>query len=235
MAAHVETVQPARQQDEIRQGLRWKLAHTHPVVAFLLVAFAWSWLIWLAAIPLKDQDPLLVRALCLAGGYGPAVGGILALGLRNGLTLDLSRRRLVVLVPAAAVIFGLMALEYRAGKTLGFGMVAQQAVLTAPIVAAALFASLAGGWVISSARSSLDDIRGRMASLLPSGSKAGWILFALLFYPVMVLLSWGASMLLGLEIEYPALWGQPALETLPLVLLTFALTALAGGGLEEPG
>lgn len=234
MTTQIETIR-AVQKEGKKAGIHLKFAQTHPVLAYLLLAFGLSWLILLSLIPWKDQNPLLVMAVSLVGGYGIPLGGILALGLKNGMTIDLNRGRLALMFPASLVIFGLMALEYQVGKTLGYGSVSQDAVLSIPILFAAVAASLTGGWVVSSPRSSQVDIRERMASLLPTRAKAGWVIFSLLFYPVMALLSWGISLLIGAEVEYPALWGRPALEVLPLALLTFSLTALARGGMEEPG
>jgi membrane protease YdiL (CAAX protease family) len=94
---------------------------------------------------------------------------------------------------------------------------------------------LIGGWVISSTVSSLTEVRARMASLLPRRLPSGWTLLAFLFYPALILVAWGLALLLGMGIEYPGLWGRPFLEVVPLYALTFALTALAQGGNEEPG
>jgi membrane protease YdiL (CAAX protease family) len=74
-----------------------------------------------------------------------------------------------------------------------------------------------------------------MASILPWRLPVGWTIFGLLFYPVLILAAWGLALLVGAEVEYPALWGRPVLEVLPLYALTFGLTALAQGGMEEPG
>ncbi len=65
----------------------WRFVQTHPVFAFLLITFAWTWLFWLAAIPLRGRNDLLVMMIVLIGGYGPAIGGILTLGLKNGMSL----------------------------------------------------------------------------------------------------------------------------------------------------
>jgi membrane protease YdiL (CAAX protease family) len=96
-------------------------------------------------------------------------------------------------------------------------------------------ASLVGGWVVSSAFSSLPEVRSRMSTMLPSRLPLGWTLFALFFYPVMILLSWGLAALFGLEVELPAFWGQPFLQVLPSLVLTFSMTFMAQGGNEEPG
>ena len=209
-------------------------AQRHPVQTFLLITFAWTWLFWLAAIPFRGQT-LLVMTIVLIGGYGPAIGGILTLGLRSGLRFDLSPRKMVTLGIAATVIFALLTLRYLAGNIPNYDTLAENLTLSAPIILTGLAASLVGGWVISSAVSRNADIRARMASILLGRLPVGWTILGLLFYPVLILAAWGLALLLGAEVEYPVLWGRPVLEVLPLYALTFGLTALAQGGMEEPG
>ena len=84
---------------------RWQFAQAHPLLAFLLITFAWTWLFWLAVIPMPGRNDLLLVMIVLIGGYGPAIGAILTLGLRNGLTLARSRQQLITMMTAAATIF----------------------------------------------------------------------------------------------------------------------------------
>lgn len=214
---------------------RWTFAQKHPVIAFLLINFTWTWLFWLAAIPLRQLGELIVIPMVVIGGYGPALAGIATLGLRGRMKLDFSPKKLITLAIAAALIFGLLALRYLAGNIPNYETLAQDLTLSAPIVATALAASLVGGWVISSAVSNNREIRTRMASLLPRRMPPVWTVFGLVFFPVMILAAWGLASLFGMGVEYPGLWGNPVLEVLPLYALTFGLTALAMGGLEEPG
>jgi len=213
----------------------WKLAQTHPILAFLLITFAWSWLFWFAAIPLRGQDTLLRTVIVFIGGYGPAIGGILALGLKNGMRFKLNQKQLPAMLLGAGLIFGLMVLRYLIGNIPNYDRLPENLALTAPIVIAAVAASLVGGWVIASAYANNMDVRGKMGSLIPSHLPLGWTLLALFFFAGLLLVSWGLAALLGMEIEYPGLWGRPALEIIPLFLLAFTLTALARGGMEEPG
>lgn len=209
-------------------------AQKHPVITFLLINFAWTWLFWFAAVPFRGQT-LLVTAIVIIGGFGPAVGGILTLALRSGAKPDLSLKKMVALFIGAALIFGLLSLRYLAGNIPNYDTLAADLTLTAPVLLAALAASLVGGWVISSAVSRFPEISTRMASMLPWRMPVKWTLLALLFYPAMILVAWGLSALVGAEVEYPALWGRPLLEVLPIYALTFALTLMAQGGNEEPG
>jgi hypothetical protein len=45
----------------------------------------------------------MVMAIVLIGGFGPAIGGILTLGLKNGLTFDLSLKKTTTMIIAASV------------------------------------------------------------------------------------------------------------------------------------
>jgi membrane protease YdiL (CAAX protease family) len=128
-----------------------------------------------------------------------------------------------------------MTIRYLVGPVAGYEGLPASLTLSAPILLAALAASLIGGKVIASAFANDADIRGKMASILPARKSLGWVLFSLVFFPVLVLISWGLAALLGMDVEYPGLWGRPVLEVLPLALLSFSLTALARGGNEEPG
>ena len=213
---------------------RWTFAEHHPVLTFLLINFGWTWLFWLAAIPFRTRDDLLVRAIVLIGGFGPALAGAVTLGLRSDEGFDLSPKRIGATLISAAIVFAVMVLRYQAGNVPNYQTLADDLTLSMPIVAGALVASLVGGWVMASAVSGNADVRARMGSILPRlGS--GWTLLALVFYPALILIAWGLASLLGMGVEYPGLWGQPLLDVLPIYVLSFVLTALAQGGNEEPG
>jgi len=171
----------------------------------------------------------------MIGGFGPAIAGTLTLGLRSQQKFTLFSNKPLAVLAAGGLIFALLVLRYQAGNVPAYDTLAEDLTLSLPIVAAAVFASLAGGWALASAVSGNADVRARMASILPRRLHIGWLIFGLLFYPALILLAWGLSALLGMGVEYPGLWGKPALEVLPLYALTFVLVALAQGGNEEPG
>ncbi len=174
-------------------------------------------------------------AMVLLGGYGPAIGCILTLGLRKGMTLELSRKKMTTLLIAALVIFAVMATRYLVGNVPGYVSLPDNLSITPIIILTAIAASLVGGWVISNAFSQHNDVREKMASVLPIHLPSGWTVFALLFFPGMILASWGIAALLGTPVDYPPGWGLSALQLIPLFLLSFTLTGLAQGGMEEPG
>ena len=214
------------------------IAQKHPILMFLLINFFWTWLFWMAAIPFRGQT-LLVMAIVMIGGYGPAIGGILTLAVKNGRTFEMPVKKMTTMAIAALVIFALIALRYLAGNIPNYDTLAENMTLTTPILLAALAASLVGGWVISSTVSSHKDTQSRIRSILArtqaNSHFTRWTVFGLLFYPVLILVAWGLASLTGMEVEYPGLWGSPVLEVLPIYALSFGLIALAQGGNEEPG
>ena len=211
-----------------------RLASERPVVMFLSLTFAWTWLFWFAAIPFHAQ-PLLVISIVLIGGFGPALAAVETLRLRSGAGLDLSTKRLTVMGIAAAAIFAVLGLRYLVGNSPGVRALASDLTLTAPTVLAAIVACLVGGWVISAAIANSRQVRDRISSILPWNLPLGWTVVALAFYPAMILASWGLGTLLKASVEYPALWGQPVLRVLPLYAVVFTVTLLIQGGNEEPG
>ncbi len=211
-----------------------ELAKKRPVTAFLAATFAWSWLIWLAAIPLAGQT-LLLTSVVMIGGFGPALAAVAVLALRSDAKPDLCPRRLGVMALSSAVVFGVMALRYVVGNVAGYETLAADLTLTVSVVLGAIAASLVGGWVISSAVSRKAAVRERMGSLIPTRLNLKRAAFAFAFYPTMILASWGLALLVGSGVEYPGLWGQPLLATVPYYALTFVLVLLAQGGNEEPG
>ena len=162
-------------------GIGVRLARSHPVFVFLLLAFSWSWLFWLVAIPLAGPDKSLMVVITFVGSYGPAIAGILTLRLQNSLTTDLSRKRIIIAGMAFTTIFVVMVLRYLAGSLPGYDMLPRNPTLTVPIVVFVFLTCLTGAWVISSARSSIPNVRERMASLLPSALPLRWLGFALFF------------------------------------------------------
>ena len=121
-------------------GLRWGFAHAHPVITYLLLTFAWSWGIWFASIPIPDQDPLMAL-LTLIGAFGPALGGILTLGLKNGMSFAMPRKQMVVMALAALLIFAVMALRALTPAPHADGL-PEDVPLTAPNLIAALLMGL---------------------------------------------------------------------------------------------
>ncbi|MHC4619505.1 MAG: CPBP family intramembrane glutamic endopeptidase [Planctomycetota bacterium] len=218
-----------------RGRIYWQYADSHPVMVFVLITFAWTWTFWLAVIPISARDQSLFIVMLFIGAYGPAIGGILTLTLRNGPTKELSRQRTIALACVASIIFMVLLLRYLSGSIPHYDALPDNPTLTFPVIALSLVVCLIGAWVISSAYSEQSQVRERMASLLPSSPSLGWLTFAILFFPALFFVSWAIRIPLGLKTWQPPLWDRPPVEAAGLFLLTFLMTATMRGGLEEPG
>ena len=213
----------------------WKFAKNHGGIVFVLITFGWSWLFWLACILLRGREDLLLTAVVLIGGYGPAVGAILTSRLQSDHRNPFTIKRAIAFMLGFILIFGLMVLRHRAGNLQDFNLLAEDLSLSLPILLSAVAASLVGGWVISFSVSDNPELKTRFKSILPWKASFLWTLFGLFFYPTLILIAWGLGSLVGLGVEYPGLWGEPLRQSLHLYALIFGLTAVAQGGNEEPG
>ena len=54
--------------------------------------------------------------MVIVGGFGPAIGGILALGLKSGQGLGQSPKMLAVMMGASMLMFTFISLRYLAGN-----------------------------------------------------------------------------------------------------------------------
>jgi membrane protease YdiL (CAAX protease family) len=215
----------------------WAFAQKHPAILFLLINFIWTWGFWLGAIPFKGRDDLLLTLLVIIGGFGPALAGVLTLELRAGIEkVDFSRERLRAFRLMTALLFVVMGLRFFLGNVTGLDTLAPDLSLPTWLLLIAVLACFLGGWVYSSAASQRESIRSRMGSIFPNNKSWGWILFAMVFYPVMILIAWGLAAILGLGIEFPSFWGEESLAGVLLAFVPiFLTTALMQGGNEEPG
>lgn len=203
-------------------------------ITFLLINFGWTWFFWLLALAFQDQS-LVVRLLVIIGGFGPALAALAMLRISSRAAINTSAKRIAVFLLASAVLLAVMITRYLVGNAFAFDQLADNLSLQPLHYGLALLASLTGGWVISSAAAQLPAIRERMATIFPQKGRWGWIIFGLVFYPLMILVAWGLALLVGLPIEYPQFGEMGWLQTVLFFLLTFVLTALAQGGMEEPG
>ena len=221
--------------DTIQGKKAWQFARKHGTLVYLLITFGWTWFFWLVGILFRGRQDLLLTSVVVIGGFGPAVGGVLTQNLQSERRNPFTFKRTLAFILGAAIIFALMAWRLLIGNAPEAGQLAESLELSLPIVLSAAAAALVGGWVISFAVAENPDVRRRFKSLLPWQTSFSWTAAGLLFYPVMILLAWGLAALLGLGIEYPGLWGEPFLQSLPVYAAIFALTAVAQGGNEEPG
>ena len=59
---------------------------TAGLLAFFVLAFAWSWACWLLAPVLKVGSPVAATTLSLAGGFGPSLAAVVVVAHGSGVT-----------------------------------------------------------------------------------------------------------------------------------------------------
>lgn len=217
------------------KSLLFSISNSYPVSIFLLITFLWSWLFWLAAIPFSNENPALMMSITFIGGYGPALGGVLTLQLQSDTTLNISSKRLRLLGIVFLVLLGIMSLRVWAGEIPYYDTLPEDPLLSVPVIILGLIAFLTGAFVISSARSSNQHVCSTMHSLIPTKISWFWLIFALFFLASLFLISWGISALFGLNISPAPLSEYSTLHASYLFMITFLVTGLIRGGMEEPG
>jgi membrane protease YdiL (CAAX protease family) len=215
-------------------GLLVSFSNSYPVSTFLLITFIWSWLFWIAAIPFSDDNPVLMMAITFIGGYGPALGSVLTLQLQSEIKIDLSRKRLQLIGIIFLILLGIMSLRIWAGEIPHYDTLSEDPLISVPVIVLGFFAFLTGAFVISSARSSNQHVRATMQSLISSNISWFWLIFVLFFLASLYLISWGLAALIGLNISPAPLSEYSPLQATYLFIITFIVTALIRGGMEEP-
>jgi membrane protease YdiL (CAAX protease family) len=215
-----------------------ELAARHPLVSFVIVSYAISWIAWLLMYLL---DLGAVNGFGIIAGAGPALAAMLVSALQkpepSGIPTG-KRWRLFALI--AFLTFGVMALR-RIWIVEGLVNVSGRAitVVAYPTITAFLVDILAAAVVaffLSGVHSPRQGVRDLLHSLDPFSQPLRWYWWpiAVGFYPLIIFLGNAVSAVFGLT--EPALnatgpWYWVALD----VLFTFLIVLLGGGGLEEPG
>jgi len=117
----------------------------HPVLTFLGINFAWTWLFWLGAIPLRS-DRLLLTALVMICGFGPALAGVLTLGFSAPRRpTGINFKRLWAGLGFAGLLLAVFAVRYAVGNIPALDALADDLRLTVPVLAAAAACQRASG------------------------------------------------------------------------------------------
>ncbi len=207
--------------------IRW--VQQRPLLAFFLLTFLFSWLIWLVPIFFPLTDAVAFRQLNTIGAFGPALAGLLVQSLRRPAVQPRPWRSQVETFSLAFLAVGaiyFICLPY--ASTLPF-----QTSLLGWLMRVLLF--LAAATVISSVLGVEEPLR-RML-LPPSGERTrpGWYAAAVLVYPLLLLAGLGLSAAFGEAVQV-SMPGDGWLLLVVRVLSSFVYIFMFGGPLnEEPG
>lgn len=211
-------------------------ANRHPVWTFLVLAFAFTWFWWGLAILRGTAGS--ISPLLMIGSLGPAFAAIYLsrTGARpaEGGARRRHRRALVV---ALIVAGGVMLLRLATGGKMTLrgepGLMSQG--LGALDILLLVLAVYLVAVVLAAGRSRDPGIRARLSSLLQWRLPAwGWA-FALFALPGIMLAGVALARLQGVDISTPPAFDHSWTAWVPLLVIAVLVTALYGGGLEEPG
>lgn len=201
----------------------------HPVWAFLVLTFAWTWFWWGIAALTGVGDG--VSPFRMIGGLGPAIAAwVLSRSGRDATEPARVPRYRWTYAAAAAVAAGVFALYALRGGDLVPG---GQPVLLNGAFLVVVVLLVAG--LIAGGRSPDPGIRARMASLL-EWRKPWWLwAAAFLIYPAILAMGGALAWALGAPVPLPAAATQPLTVWGPLFVTGVLMTGFFRGGPEELG
>lgn len=200
------------------------LVRRRPILAFIVIAFGFSWAFWLL---LPAESPGEVPVQFLAGSFGPALGAIVVSAALNPAkkTVPVRHRWTAfgLVVVAGTLVIWLSRDVLFAGD---YG---------AQWVGSAALAVLMAAYVVACRWSRYAGVRDLLCSLTQWRHSWRWYAFVLLLMPVSYAVSMGAFVLLT-DRDLPPLPYEGTLAQLPVALLAaFSVRLFFGGANEEPG
>ncbi len=203
---------------------------SHPIISYTLITFTISWFFWGSSIVINFSDDIFLGVI-LVGGFGPAIAAFIMMHVQSEKKITLGSNRLfwsssfVAIAVVVVTYFLVQSATDEAWKTsVWFGLKDPGLVAIFLITACCLF----WGLLVSNAYN--EDLKENfLTSFLFQKKKIKWYAFALLLFPAIYSLSFGAGKLLGLKTT-EALFSPDA-----GFFIGFILTFIFMGGNEEFG
>jgi uncharacterized protein len=210
-----------------------------PVLAFVLLAYSFSWALWVPASFFTDGNPRTLLMLIMAGGWGPALAAIAVARLRShgaDPAADVGPRlRLFALAGVLGLLVAIGAFASGGARSLRAGGAEPVSFSGVPLVSL-LLAVLAFAFVTSRVFSPDDGVRSLMKGLVRWRVPPIYFAVAFLLLPLIWWLGAGMAVSLGAPVREPAVVSHPLLYWLPLFLINFVFIAIFTGGVcEEVG
>jgi len=210
----------------------------HPLVAFVLLAYAISWTAWCFMVRI---DLGVFNGFGLIGAMGPALAAMIISALLNpepsGVSAEKRWRLFGILSICALSVLSMRRLWLTTELTTVTGRVVSNQVYPSIVVFFLdILAAVTAAFVLSGIHSPWQGVCDLLHSLNLRRSRPGWywFLIAVGLYPIIILLGNGISA--GFGLPEPALKATGVWHLLAMdVILLFFVTLFGGGGLEEPG
>ena len=198
----------------------------HPIIAFFIVAFACSWIVWAVPLAASVKNPTYLMLIGVIGAFGPALGAIIISGILNAKFTGIPpARRWGIFAILFCVIFP-FALYWH----LLNGNPADPVFFVLCAILAALSA-----FVISSVLARRTGVRDLMSSFASWRVSPVWYVIALAAWPLLLIASSLLDFLLSGQPVSPYAAGLMTIEPLSVVILFCTIFFLGGPLQEEPG
>jgi membrane protease YdiL (CAAX protease family) len=220
-----------------RKTIRDQVAR-HPMVAFITLAYAISWIAWLLSYRI---DLGVVNGFGIIGSTGPALAAMIVSALLrpepSGVPAGKRWRLFGIISILALAVMAVRRLWITAEWLTVAGKVTTTIAFPTPVAFLVdVLAAAVVAFLLSGVLSPRQGVRDLLHSLDPRCQPVRWYWWAIAvgLYPVIIALGNAISAGLGLPEPAPKAtgpWYWLALD----VLLTYVLLLFGGGGLEEPG
>jgi len=212
-----------------------------PAILMVAVTYIWTWSFWFTSLNLLTGPQGLKLALFLLGGFGPAMGGVIALRLQSNGQDSGKSGKAGFLVGASLAIAAIALFRFNVLDVTGANGPAAKGILTFPadspfyVYALMSLVVLVSGFVFSSVQSNNRCLRSYFAGLVPNGRTLILAIPVILFFPVLLVTSNFLADMLGMEYPQPKYLQDPVTVWLPLMFVKLFTVAILTGGNEEYG
>ena len=219
-----------------------RFANKHPAIIMLAITYSWTWIFWFLAFSALSDPQGFKLAMFLLGGFGPAVGGVLALRLTDsdrdqgpmGWTGFLVGAGLA-LIALACFRFNILGVVRSVGPSRQLGILEFPADSPAWVYLLMALLPLVSGFVFASTQSRDQRLRSFFAGLVPDRRTLVLAIPVLLFFPVLLIVSNTIASLLGMEYPVPRYLEEDLSAWLPVMFVKLFTVAILTGGNEEHG
>jgi len=219
-----------------------EFARKHPAALMVAITFSWTWSFWFVAFNFLAEPQGLRLGLFLLGGFGPAIGGVLALRIEGG-RIQSGQLRMGGFFVGAGLAFTALALFYfdvlgvttSTGPSKATGILAFPADSPAYVYVLMTLIVLISGYVFASPQSRNERVCSYFAGLVPNRRTLLLAIPVVLFFPVLLITGNAIARSLGSDFEEPLYLQMPVSVWLPVMTIKLFTVAMLTGGNEEHG
>ena len=185
----------------------------HQIAAFFLITFAITWGLGFSFDAVLKQDQYLLAPLMVVAMCGPALAGIIISAATNTQPKQGTHKAFWIAFFLAWFVSALVFITHNTFIS--------HVPLSPPVIVSVFVVVVPVAFVISMSYSRIPAVRNYLSSLIQLRGVWGWALLALVWVPILVLLSALISKLLGRHISVVPLFPAAGLSLIGLITVRF--------------